>query len=280
MYYTYIHIRESDGLVFYVGKGQRQRAWQRTGRSDWWHRAADKHGVEVIICGEFNSEVCAFTHEKILIAKFRALGHPLVNVTDGGEGSSGAISKCVIGVNCSNGMRFDSITSAVKWLASNGKPKAQASAISACCKGKANNAYGFAWWYDGDDAREYVNLRQERVCCSNGMVFESFVSAASWVESEGISESASPGFISECCKGKYNAAYGFSWWNEGEQEKPHMTRGMAQMVSVRCSNGMVFDSVSDAALWATGVKRKGTGRISEACRGVSKTAYGYEWSYV
>lgn len=88
-FYTYMHCRATDGKVFYIGKGCKRRAWSRDGRSQHWHRAAEKHGVKVEICAPWASEAEAFDHEVFLIEAFRGLGHPLTNSTNGGEGVSG-----------------------------------------------------------------------------------------------------------------------------------------------------------------------------------------------
>jgi hypothetical protein len=49
---------------------------------------------------------------------------------------------------CSNGMRFGSGRTAMRWLRGNGFPKAAESALTLCCKGKLKTAYGFSWSRD------------------------------------------------------------------------------------------------------------------------------------
>lgn len=46
------------------------------------------------------------------------------------------------------GRRFGSARSAMLWLRENGKLKADASPITAVCRGRAKSAYGLAWRYD------------------------------------------------------------------------------------------------------------------------------------
>jgi hypothetical protein len=88
-YYTYMHTRESDGKIFYIGKGNRRRAFSCSGRSELWLRVVKKHGFRAEILMRFALESEAFDHEKFLISCFKDLGAELVNHTDGGEGSSG-----------------------------------------------------------------------------------------------------------------------------------------------------------------------------------------------
>lgn len=87
-FYTYIHIRNDIGEVFYVGKGTGRRAFA-LGRNPYWNSIVAKHGHTVHIVAYFANEADAFEHEKEMIAELRAAGFNLANMTDGGEGSSG-----------------------------------------------------------------------------------------------------------------------------------------------------------------------------------------------
>lgn len=89
VFYVYLHRRKTDNKVFYVGKGKGKRANSRHGRSDWWKRTVEKHGRVVDIVFDNLSEEDAFQCERDTILEFRYFGHPLVNMTDGGEGMSG-----------------------------------------------------------------------------------------------------------------------------------------------------------------------------------------------
>lgn len=87
-FYTYLH-KKPDGSVFYVGKGVEGRAFSHDNRNIHWHRTVAKYGFEVQILAYFQSEDEAFRQERLLIKSFRDSGIKLVNMTDGGEGSSG-----------------------------------------------------------------------------------------------------------------------------------------------------------------------------------------------
>jgi hypothetical protein len=88
-FYTYIHRRESDNAIFYVGKGRGRRAWLNHGRNSRWNRTVAKHGHKVEICAEWTTEAEAIEHEIFLISCFRDMGCQLVNMTAGGEGMAG-----------------------------------------------------------------------------------------------------------------------------------------------------------------------------------------------
>lgn len=88
-FYVYVHRRASDGRVFYVGKGRKRRAWVKGRRTRHWQQVVQKHGLCVQIAVGGLSEVCAFSIERMVIAKYGRSN--LVNLTDGGEGTSGNV---------------------------------------------------------------------------------------------------------------------------------------------------------------------------------------------
>ena len=88
MFYTYAHYKP-DNSVFYIGKGQRKRAWAHDNRNQHWKNIVAKHGLKVEILSYWPTEQEAFDHEKFLISCFRDMGYTMANLTDGGEGCSG-----------------------------------------------------------------------------------------------------------------------------------------------------------------------------------------------
>ena len=88
-FYVYLHLKADTGEVFYVGKGKGRRVYQGgRRRSDYWNRVAAKHGVTIQILAEGLTEEEAFAKERNTISELRSNGASLVNITDGGEGSS------------------------------------------------------------------------------------------------------------------------------------------------------------------------------------------------
>ena len=90
-FYTYIHKRADDGVVFYIGKGQGNRHQDTRSRNRYWRNVVAKHGFTAEILSHWPTEDEAFEHEKLLIECFRDMGYKLVNMTDGGEGPSGMV---------------------------------------------------------------------------------------------------------------------------------------------------------------------------------------------
>lgn len=86
-FYVYVHRRETDGRIFYVGKGKGNRAGQSHGRNKYWKNVAQKHGWFWEKPYENLTEACAHSIEKMLI---HSIGKGnLTNICDGGEGFSG-----------------------------------------------------------------------------------------------------------------------------------------------------------------------------------------------
>jgi hypothetical protein len=91
-HYSYLHRRADTNEVFYIGKGQRKRAWDVNLRSNWWKATVTKAGgFEAKVLAYWSTEVEALEHEKFLIACFRDLDAPLCNMTEGVDGCSGRV---------------------------------------------------------------------------------------------------------------------------------------------------------------------------------------------
>lgn len=89
-YYVYVHKDRTTGVVFYVGKGNGQRAWDATQRNDDWkeHVASLPSGWDVDIVQDDLSEIEAFEIEAELVEKYggaTATGGILKNWLPGGE---------------------------------------------------------------------------------------------------------------------------------------------------------------------------------------------------
>ena len=88
-FYVYVHIKESDGQVFYVGKGSGNRAWDFYSRNAYWKNVKNKHGVRVEVLFSGLEEKQSFELEREVISVFEASGNKLTNLTKGGEGPEG-----------------------------------------------------------------------------------------------------------------------------------------------------------------------------------------------
>jgi hypothetical protein len=93
-FYIYAHYRNDTGEVFYIGKGEGNRHKSKQGRNPYWHNIVKAHGYKIEILQHYESEEEAFKAEQELIF---GLGRKdlrkglLVNMSDGGEGASGAV---------------------------------------------------------------------------------------------------------------------------------------------------------------------------------------------
>lgn len=89
--YVYVHTRLDNGLPFYVGKGKGNRYKSPMQRNKHWHNLVNKHnGFNYHKLVENIDDEFAYLIEQEVISKYKWLGYPLVNKTDGGEGVSGS----------------------------------------------------------------------------------------------------------------------------------------------------------------------------------------------
>jgi hypothetical protein len=87
---VYAHFKGSTQKdMFYIGKGQAKRVLCEDSRNPHWKNVVNKHGFNVLALHDNLTEEEAFDLEVRFIALYRAMGHKLVNMTDGGEGVSG-----------------------------------------------------------------------------------------------------------------------------------------------------------------------------------------------
>jgi hypothetical protein len=90
MFYTYGHIRPDTGVIFYVGKGKKKRAYSYNRKNVHWKAVVDKNGgkFDVVIFNWFNNEDDAYASEIWQIEQLQKLGN-LTNRTPSGEGVRG-----------------------------------------------------------------------------------------------------------------------------------------------------------------------------------------------
>ena len=136
----------------------------------------------------------------------------------------------------------------------------------------------------GEGSSGCVSTNRKTVYCSNGMVFDSTISAADWVsEDQGINTTFSA--ISAAALGTHYTAYGLAWsYDEvpDEPKSPAQRRREHFSKKVWCSNGMIFPSLTAATLWLrdNGKPKASSSKLSRAARSDYRTAYGYTWEYL
>lgn len=92
-YFVYFH-KKPDGEIFYVGIGGKKRPYSKYQRNKWWNNIVNKYGYSIELMHEnINwTEAC-----QLEIKYIKQIGRadlklgPLVNLTDGGDGTIGVI---------------------------------------------------------------------------------------------------------------------------------------------------------------------------------------------
>ena len=239
-YYVYVHRKQTDGSIFYVGKGTGNRAYAIASRSAYWHRVFRKHGRVVQIVASGLSEQCAFSLERAMIA-YIGTGR-LCNMTLGGEGTSGRVpslsqrQKCSksnkgnrpsdtsieaaiiknskpVGTVC--GLRFPSAREAARRLFPDKPERTSVVSISSACRGICDRAYGYQFRFV-DEAGDLVPSGYTKaevgrpVKTECGMSFHSATAATKWLKANGHPKAINSNII-QCCKRRVASAYGFRW---------------------------------------------------------------------
>jgi hypothetical protein len=241
-FYVYVHRRDTDGRVFYVGKGKAKRAWASQGRSNYWHRIVAKHGLIVEIVQDHLQECYAFELEKDLIAYYGR--ENLCNLTDGGEGPSGflksAETKRKISISKIGKIRMD--------MRGDNAIVKRPGVLEKIKESRKNLSYD---WMKGDkniSKRPEVAIKQSIalkgvpksldhrrklseanmgkkcphqagannsqakavICIDTGVKYSTMKEAVQWLKSIGH-DKASDAPISRCCKGMYEYGYKMKW---------------------------------------------------------------------
>jgi hypothetical protein len=300
---VYVHRRLDTMEVFYVGKGKRSRVMKKTGRNKHWKHIADKHGYLSEIVEDGVQEWYALEKEVELIAYYGRSDQgrgPLVNMTDGGDGitNPSAEWKAAIGKRTSAHMKRLWATHAYREKVTNALRSTNLSHLTDTRRqtmqrlnadetfAEKRNALArerhkdpeytkklrgsVSEWYKKPENKEAATKRAKLV----------------WEDADfrtrnkaGVQKKwKDPEF-----RAKNAAAVSASWRTEARRANHAKATKAAKAKAVVClTNNMVFDSVSDAAAWATGKPYgKASGcHISSVCGGKRPTAFGHKWKLV
>jgi len=208
-FYVYVHRKATDGSVFYVGKGKGNRIYSRTSRSQYWKNIVAKHGLTANIIMQFESEICAFSFERVLI---RLYGREnLCNATDGGEGISGMRhsdeTKAKMSgprPECNNWLRGKHIPDYLKIKLRDAKLGKKQS------DKHANKSRIAKLGFKVSDTSKFNLDKRKMVVRCDGVVFNS-VNDAARIMSKELSVNVSQGNISMVLTGVRKMAYGYKW---------------------------------------------------------------------
>lgn len=121
-------------------------------------------------------------------------------------------------VFCSNGMEFESASTAAAWC---GVKRTYGGKILMCCNGMQGSAFGFTWAFSPQKIKPYIDPMElsnrakfKPVICSNGMIFPGSMQAVEWGKKNDIRLSHSA--IARAVK-QNSKAGGFHWSREFQQ---------------------------------------------------------------
>ncbi len=308
-YCVYLHRKQSDNSVFYVGKGSKKRSRSSLGRSAYWGRISNKHGFYPEIVDENISEQDAFELEIFLIQE---IGRDnLCNMTDGGEGASGvkmseknrlnlmkinkgkrpsdksilaSIEHHSVKVGTTCGLSFNSMTEAALYLTELGFKKASKSSISACIRGITKQAYGYEWRkiVDGEIKPSAYKYKRayKKIGTDCGLVFDSIKDVMEFIGKPNTNNYQSG--VYNCIAGRSDTIYGYRWGYIEDGifvKKPYELIGHGIKIKTEC--GLRFNSSVEAESYLrfNGFAKASQGNISNSLCKRTKSAYGFVWSY-
>lgn len=297
IFYVYIHVRLDSGLPFYVGKGQDNRAWSKNRSNNHWRYIVNKHGYSVNIAQDGMAERDAFLLEMWLIAKLRHDGYDLCNMTDGGDGPSGLIhtdeSRAKMSASATGRIMPDHVKLFLseRWKGdfnpSKNMSDGHRQSISDRMKGvvrraESNNKTSESMLGDKNHfyGKHHSTETKEKISKTKGSGVIYTIIAPNGSKIVGTIASICFGNkifsdgIRRMVKGEFNQYLGFTL--DGHEKNPR-----ANSKIVFCSNGMKFDSLTEAMNWLTvnGFPLAARSNIDRCCVGKTKKAYGYSWSY-
>lgn len=309
-YCVYVHRKQTDGSVFYVGKGTPKRARSMRGRSAYWTRIAEKYGRVVDFVCSGMAEDDAFELERFLIAEIGR--ENLCNLTDGGEGVSGlkmtqknkdrlsslfkgippsdktkkaAILKNSKPVGTICGLRFDSCADAARELAPDGLRAAYKASISLCLRGVIDQCYGYKFRLLGPNGELVCNGYRKSISHLKpvgndyGICFISSAKASEWLGSK-----SSAANITQMCRGAGRSQkIGGYKWGYLIDGFPYFCVPKPKNKSKPLVNscGMRFNTQLEALEWlrSTGAPKCRQGSFSSALKKDIKKYKGYYWAF-
>lgn len=198
-FYVYLHRRATDGRVFYVGKGNSNRADSLKSRSQYWKNIVSKHGYTVEFVQRDIQEWYAFELEKELIAYYGR--ENLCNLTDGGEGSSGFrhSPESIVKMSISSSGKKHSIETKNKMSAWQKTKKLTPEHIKKIAESNRTRCLSKESLLKNSKSQP-SNIKV--ICIENGLIFHSIKEAARYLNLHDAS-------ISRCCQGKQKQTQGF-----------------------------------------------------------------------
>ena len=284
-YYVYVHKRNTDGKIFYVGKGCGKRAWKKSCRNQWWKNIEKKHGRTVEIVARKLSESEAFSMEQQLIA---SIGRDnLCNMTDGGEGGVSPTKETREKISKANkGKVVSAETRRRKMIAATGRKHSDET------KEKIRIARSRQVMKPMSDGTREI-LRK----INTGKVVPPEVGRKISESKKGKKIGPMPEWHKEKIRlsnlGKRHTDEAKKKVSMANSGRKHTDQAMEKIFAsnrktnaekrkaIKCSNGIVFESSYQAENWlrCNGFQKASRSNVVSCCTGNLRSAYGPLWCY-
>ena len=286
LFYVYLHRKKSNNDVFYVGKGFGKRAWKKTSRSEYWKRIENKHGRIVEIVKDGLQENEAFELEKEVIAFYGRKN--LCNLNDGGYGGTNPSKETRLKMSIAGkGKIVSEETREKKRIAATGKKHSEKTKekLRKINLGKKRTSPVTDEERKKRSESQKGKIISPETCKRISEAKKGKAGKKLTDEAKNNLRLANTGrILSEESKKKIGDA------NRGRKHTPEALEKIikknretnAKMKKpIKASNGMCFDSASDAAKWLreNGYLSASSGNITSCCTNKLKSAYGLTWCY-
>lgn len=161
-------------------------------------------------------------------------------------------------------------------------------ALSLVCSGKLTSAYNYIWCFkDEYDEEKYSNYKRKKQCKEIYQIdiktkkvikeYESMIEAAK--EVGGV-----PSVITQVCTYKRKTYKGFIWcyvseYYDGKYDDYVLDEQVKGVYQIDIKTNEIINEYNTLSEALIGCGGKSKTNISFACKGITKSAYGYKWRY-
>ena len=254
-FYVYYHT-DSEGNIFYIGKGRNKRAYETRSRNPDWHsyvNSLQEYGVCFFAMGLTDEQ--SRDLEKELIKEGFKEGLPLVNKTLGGQGTSRKVSpEKLYKWRVKHGRRVYCYQTGKVYLCATDASEqlgVGSSHVAYCCNKKSIQAKGYNFdWLDNVDPKDIGKLRpmaknikagRSIVCEQTGKVYTSIYKLVRDLNIEAS-------HVDRHLKGKLRHASGYTFKDYVDGMEIEIKPMLDRRPKIKClTNGITYDSISQCS---------------------------------
>jgi hypothetical protein len=282
---VYIYaLRDPDSQeIRYIGKSL--NPWKRlsshikdkdkTPKTCWIHKLLNQHKKPILdvldkVKEEYWKEV-----ECLYIAYYKKLGHPLLNMTEGGDSPAATNKRAVVRIDPHTEERkiFSSVAQAAREIGLLSYTR-----IIACCNGKGRYSGEYKWEYVDKTPTKVTTVKNKQVLQIDYKSMKIVKIYKNVLETKNYGYD--PANIYTVCIGDHKSAYGFLWRFslDGKTIIQPVLKYKYTMINKYIKSDIFVDRFLNAEEAAKSCDKKRGDLILRCCRN-GRCAYGYKWKF-